>query len=81
MSKNILILRGSPRRKGNSAALANRLVDGAKEAGAQVEEVLLDRMKIRPCNACDLCHEKGKAASSRTTCRRSIPNFWMRMQL
>jgi len=60
MSKTILVLRGSPRRKGNSAALANRLVDGAKEAGAQVEEVLLDRMKIRPCNACDLCHDKGE---------------------
>jgi len=55
MAKTVLILKGSPRRKGNSAALADRSAEGARESGAVVEEVLLDRMKIRPCNACDGC--------------------------
>lgn len=55
MAKNILILKGSPRRSGNSAALADRAAEGAREAGAEVEEALLDRMQIRPCNACDAC--------------------------
>jgi multimeric flavodoxin WrbA len=60
MTKNILILKGSPRKNGNSATLADRLAEGARETGARVEEVLLDRMKIRPCNNCDLCQEKGE---------------------
>jgi multimeric flavodoxin WrbA len=59
MAKTVLILKGSPRRNGNSAALADRAAEGAREAGAVVEETLLDRMKIRPCNACDQCRKKG----------------------
>ncbi len=60
MQKKILVLRGSPRKNGNSAALADQVVKGAREAGATVEEALLDRMSIRPCNACDLCRTKGQ---------------------
>jgi len=58
MSKNILILKGSPRERGNSAALADQAAAGAKAAGAQVEAVYLHGMDIRPCDACDLCVEK-----------------------
>jgi len=59
MSKNVLILKGSPRPKGNSAALADRAAAGAKEAGAEVESFYLHGMDIRPCDACDTCHETG----------------------
>jgi multimeric flavodoxin WrbA len=58
MSRKIVILKGSPRGKGNSAALADRLAAGAMEAGAQVESVCLHGMDIRPCDACDLCREQ-----------------------
>jgi multimeric flavodoxin WrbA len=58
MSRKIVILKGSPRGKGNSAALADRLAAGAMEAGAQVESVYLHGMDIRPCDACDLCREQ-----------------------
>jgi multimeric flavodoxin WrbA len=57
MSKNILILKGSPREKGNSATLAAQVFAGAKEAGAQVEDIYLHGMDIRPCDACDFCQE------------------------
>lgn len=57
MSKNILILKGSPREKGNSATLAQQVFAGAKEAGAKVEDVFLHEMDIRPCDACDFCQE------------------------
>ncbi len=60
MAKNILILKGSPREKGNSAALAERAADGARQAGAQVESVYLHGLDIRPCDACDLCIENGE---------------------
>jgi len=59
MVKNILILKGSPREKGNTAVLADRLAVGASESGAQVTCVYLHGMDIRPCDACDLCQESG----------------------
>jgi multimeric flavodoxin WrbA len=59
MPKQILILKASPREKGNSATLANRLAAGATAAGAQVESIYLHGLDIRACDACDLCQEPG----------------------
>ena len=53
----IVILLGSPRKKGNSAALAERVAAGAATAGATVETVFLHGMNIRPCTACEACHQ------------------------
>ena len=52
---SILIVNGSPRKKGNSATLAQQVASGAKAAGAQVETVFLHGMDVHPCNACDVC--------------------------
>lgn len=60
MAKKLLILKGSPREKGNSNVLADRAAAGALEAGAQVESVYLHGLDIRPCDACDLCKENGE---------------------
>lgn len=57
MSKSILILKGSPRKNGNSAALADQIYAGAKKAGAEVESVYLSGLEINPCDACDTCQE------------------------
>ena len=57
MSKFILILKGSPRQNGNSNTLAEQVEKGAKEAGAEVESLMLHHMDIRPCDACDFCTE------------------------
>lgn len=59
MAKHILILKGSPREKGNSATLADQVAAGAQEAGAEVESFVLQKMDIRPCNACDACQRAG----------------------
>lgn len=59
MSKNILILNGSPRQKGNSATLAEHLAAGARENGASVESIYLHGLDIRPCDACDECRGTG----------------------
>ncbi len=53
--KHILILKGSPREKGNSSFLADQVADGARAAGAEVESFYLHGMDIRPCDACDAC--------------------------
>ena len=56
-TRSILILKGSPREKGNSSTLADQVAAGAEAAGAQVESFVLQNMNIQPCNACDACHE------------------------
>ncbi|MFX0124084.1 MAG: flavodoxin family protein [Candidatus Hodarchaeota archaeon] len=59
MSKqNVIIVKGSPRKKGNSSILAESLAKGAKDSNAEVEEFFLQNMDIKPCNACDVCIKK-----------------------
>jgi multimeric flavodoxin WrbA len=58
-SRRVLIVNGSPRKRGNSATLASQVGAGAAAAGAQVETVFLQGMDIRPCTNCDACQKKG----------------------
>jgi len=53
----VLVLLGSPRKDGNSAALADMIARGAESAGAQVERVFLHGMKIAPCQSCYACQK------------------------
>jgi multimeric flavodoxin WrbA len=55
--KKIVIVKGSPRRDGNSAALAEQVASGARAAGADVESFYLHAMDISPCDACDVCQD------------------------
>jgi len=55
--KMILVVKGSPREKGNSSILADQLVEGAKAEGARVEVFSLQTMNIQPCDACSTCQE------------------------
>lgn len=59
MTKRILILKGSPREKGNSSVLAEQVSAGAQEAGADVESIYLHALDIRACDACDECAGTG----------------------
>lgn len=52
MSKEIIILNGSPRKSGNTSALVKAFTEGAKEAGNTVTEFLLDKMNIQGCKGC-----------------------------
>jgi multimeric flavodoxin WrbA len=58
--RHILILKGSPRKRGNSATLADRVAVGASEAGAAVESFDLHGMEIRPCDGCGFCQGSGE---------------------
>lgn len=53
--KQIVILKGSPRRHGNSNLLADQAEAGAKEAGAEVISFFLQDMHIEGCSGCDAC--------------------------
>ena len=52
MGKKVVILNGSPRRAGNTAALAAEFTRGAEEAGNTVAEFFLDSMDIHGCKEC-----------------------------
>lgn len=52
MSKKIVILNGSPRRKGNTSALVRAFTEGAESAGHTVTEFFLDEMNIHGCKGC-----------------------------
>jgi multimeric flavodoxin WrbA len=60
MPRKVIVVIGSPRRKGNSATLARQVANGATAAGAQVETFFLHAMNIQPCTACDACRRKLK---------------------
>jgi len=55
--KRVLGIVGSPRRGGNTEVLVGAALRGAEEAGALVEKVLLSRLDISPCLACDACRD------------------------
>jgi multimeric flavodoxin WrbA len=57
-TKQVLVILGSPRRKGNSSTLAARISRGAKSAGAEVETVFLHALKISPCRGCNTCQKE-----------------------
>ena len=58
--KRVLAIYGSPRRKGNTATLLDRAVQGALEAGAEVEKVYLQDLEISPCLEIYGCKELGR---------------------
>jgi multimeric flavodoxin WrbA len=43
----IVAIYGSPRRKGNTATLLREAIRGARESGADVEEIVLRDLKIK----------------------------------
>lgn len=55
MSKKILAISSSPRKDGNSDTLCDKFIQGAKEAGNEVQKILLKEKKINYCIGCGFC--------------------------
>jgi len=58
----IVAIYGSPRRKGNTAALLKKAIEGARAAGSEVEEIVLRDRKISPCLEIYGCLQAGECA-------------------
>lgn len=58
--KNIVVIKTSPRRGGNSDMLADAFVKGASEAGNHVEAISLAGKKIAFCQGCLACQKRGR---------------------
>ena len=61
MSKNILVLTGSPRKGGNSDMLAEAFIRGAQSQGHHVVKFEAAFKKFVPCIACNRCWTAGSA--------------------
>ncbi len=61
-SLKIAAIYGSPRRKGNTATLMQRAVQGARDAGARVDEIVLRDLKMSPCLEIYKCKQEGECA-------------------
>ena len=56
----VLGIAGSPRRGGNTDLLLAEAMKGAASKGAKVKTIILNDLKIAPCQHCDACLEKGR---------------------
>lgn len=54
---HVLGIVGSPRRRGNTEILVDEVLRGAEESGARVEKIILTKLHIEPCSACDACRK------------------------
>jgi multimeric flavodoxin WrbA len=59
---DIVAIYGSPRKKGNTAQLLSRAVQGARERGSSVLEYALTDMHISPCREIYACKKDGECA-------------------
>lgn len=58
----VLGIVGSPRLGGNTDSLVDEVLAGAEEAGASTEKVILNKLDIKPCQACNSCYKTGQCA-------------------
>jgi multimeric flavodoxin WrbA len=55
----VLGIMGSPRRHSNTEILLDKALEGAGEAGAKIEKVLISKLKISPCLEIYACFKDG----------------------
>jgi len=60
MRLKVLGLAGSIRRQGNTELLLDQVLAGAESKGAKTEKIIISRLEIAPCIACDKCFETGR---------------------
>ncbi|MCL1984519.1 MAG: flavodoxin family protein [Methanomassiliicoccaceae archaeon] len=60
MNINIIGVVASPRREGNTAWAVNRILEGAKECGAEIHCFCFSDLDIGPCRGCLRCKKGDK---------------------
>jgi multimeric flavodoxin WrbA len=60
MTIRVIGISGSPHRHGNTETLLDRFLEGAVNAGAEVDKVILRSMNYTPCRGCNACHKTGE---------------------
>ena len=55
----VLGINGSPRIKGNTDIILEKALEGAKDAGAATEKIILNKLNMRPCQECEVVKDDG----------------------
>lgn len=63
MSKKIVVITGSPRKKGNSFAMTEAFIKAAEAKGHIVTRFDAAMINVGGCHACETCFKTGKACS------------------
>jgi len=58
----VLGIMGSPRKQSNTDILLDKALEGARELGAEVEKVMVSKLKISPCLEIYACLKDGNCA-------------------
>ncbi len=56
----VLGIAGSPRRRGNSDALLEAALEGARDAGARTDTLVAAEVGVAPCRGCNACSRTGE---------------------
>lgn len=56
--KKVIAFVGSPRQDGNTAALVEEAVKGARNAGAEAKVYYLEQLQFKGCQGCTTCRQK-----------------------
>ena len=56
---NILIINGSPRKKGNISQMLGIMREEAEKKGDKVETIYTNDLQVKPCIGCMACRSKG----------------------
>ncbi len=63
MSKKIVVITGSPRKKGNSFAMTDAFIKAAESKGHTITRFDAALKNVGGCHACETCFKTGKACS------------------
>ena len=63
MGKKIVVITGSPRKNGNSTAMAEAFIEAAEKRGHTVARFDSAFMNIGGCHACEACFKTGRPCS------------------
>ena len=59
--KKIVIIQGSPRKKGNSSSIADKIAESAQVPGkTPVSRIYLNGLNFKGCQGCEICNARGK---------------------
>ena len=63
MSKKIVVITGSPRKKGNSFRMTEAFIKRAEELGHSITRFDAAFLNLGGCHACETCYSKGRACT------------------
>jgi multimeric flavodoxin WrbA len=73
--KKIMGIIGSPRKNGNTDVLVSRILDGARDNGANVNRISIANLKISECDGCHACWKEKHVCSKADDMRDLYPNI------